>query len=113
MKKQEISAMAATLVAAVRQYSRDQKKTWNQIPSLYNHGKHWDRDVVFTRWLWQIDSSIRNNHHTVYVDLRTGELVSPDDPKLLAQDKFVLELASAIEELDAKAIVKQLKKKLI
>ncbi len=115
MTIKRISRAAVALSSDIRRFSRSQEKLWQQIPFLAlqadgrsGHSEQYSR--AYGYGFWALRSSESGGYFTVYVDLENGDLVNPHDLARQASIQDVLRLATTIEELDAKALIKKLEK---
>lgn len=114
---EEIERKRDELVEMIREYSRGQKELWQLVPNLAleadgRTGYGFQR--VYGQGVLALQSTIFSGSYTVYVDLATGDLVSPitfhDQGELdLALDTNVLRVLARLDELDAQKFVDHLR----
>ena len=112
----KLAATSKELVEQIRELSRSQRSLWQQIPFLavLADGRtgfldHYSR--AYYQGYWAIRASVRDGCFTVYVDLETGELVCSLNPGIKASDNDLLMIASALDQIDAAAIIEELSTK--
>ncbi|MDO8492065.1 MAG: hypothetical protein Q7S34_00285 [bacterium] len=111
---EEVNHTVKELSQKVREVSKRQKDLWQQVPflALQADGRTGYSDQyarAYIQGYWAVESSVSGGCYSVYVDIETGELVSAYDPRQVARDKDVINLAVDPQQLDASHLVKALK----
>lgn len=101
-----IMSRAKELAHFVREYSRQQKATWQKIPWLALQAYDRDTDFfigakAFAEGFWEFSFKSRFNDVSIKVDLATGELLDAWGP---ASDDSLVLLALHMDELNAAEI---------
>lgn len=129
--RKRIQSLTSDLVERIYAYSASQKEHWQQIPflALEADGRTGFSDVfarVYHTGYWALGRPIVHGSYQIYVDCADGSLVDAasvsdfvyDDVVITNTNKHArkpsqtatLSLATHLEDLDAKAIVKDLQK---
>ena len=111
----KLSASTKDLVNSIRELSKSQKDTWQQVPflALQADGRTGFSDQysrAYCQGYWAVASTVRSGSYSVYVDLETGELVSAFDPRKQARDEDILMIAPNLNQIDAVSLVIELAK---
>jgi len=115
MHVQRLAIERESIIQEIRDYVRDQKDLWAQIPylALQANGRTGFSDN-FSRahdlGYWAIKASVRNGYYEIYIDCAIGELVDPRDPAKAIGDSEVLMLLSDLSQLDASEIIEKLRR---
>ena len=111
----KLESMTKELIDKIREVSRSQKDTWQQIPflALQADGRSGYSDQyarAYTQGYWAVRATVRNGSYAVYVDLETGELVNAFNSRKVAEDEDVLLIASSLNQIDVASLIKELRK---
>jgi hypothetical protein len=111
--KKTIEQNAQTLIDMIRQYSRDQKELWQQVPylALQADGRSGYSDNysrAYRTGYWALESSIVKGYYNIFVDLSNGDLVNAIDESQFADAEQIIKVAFHLEEIDACEIIDDL-----
>ncbi len=115
-KKEKISTQAKALVEAIREYSRSQKKLWQKLPYLAleadgRTGYLGTYAKAYRLGYWEVQCSVNRGDYNMYVDVETGEFISPWDYQKEVPDEYVLRLALRPQEINVEQIIEELRQK--
>ena len=111
-----LEAKTNELDELIRAYTRSERELWRLVPYLAlqadgRSGYSSQYSIAYSMGLWRIEHSLdRFSSYTVAVDCATGELVSIPNTREKAHKEDVFRCASRLHELDAAAVVLELRK---
>jgi hypothetical protein len=112
MLRESIEEQRAALIAAVREYCRQQTPHWQRVPHLAleadgrtGYSEAYSR--AYSQGYWALAASLERGYYRVYVDLATGELVNSFSHEP-ASDECVVLLLRDVQSLDAGLLVRAL-----
>lgn len=118
MNIQQLTTLRGSYIAGLRQFCRDQKTLWQQVPwmALQADGRTgWSEDFAraYRDGFWTINRIHVHSYLVGFVDLATGELVGIRPGKSLTtatalDDEFVLQ--TTINDIDAAQVIGQIQK---
>ncbi|MCX6788286.1 MAG: hypothetical protein NTZ36_00165 [Candidatus Jorgensenbacteria bacterium] len=111
-----LSSKVDELVEFIRAYSLKQKELWQQVPYLAlqvdsRSGSSYEYSLAYQKGFWRIESSIIISYYSVVVDCATGRLVCMANTSEDARASDLIRCAARLEDLDANAVLNELRKK--
>jgi hypothetical protein len=111
-----INARAKELITELRRHSVAQKELWRLVPALAltadGRSGGWSDSYsrAYYHGYWALEAAGSSGGYQAYVDLASGRIVNPYHPTQPAADEALLPLLLRPGDLDAQALVNQLRK---